>query len=51
MQDGKIIGQQVFFTKSKPEYVVFTHLHKYEEYIKISKWNLAERESKRLHVC
>ena len=51
MQDGIVIGQQVFVPHVKEQYVLFANLYKHDEYIKMAKSNLAERERKRLHDC
>ena len=45
MQGDKVIGQQIFVSEKIPEYVVFTHLYKFKEYIERAKENLAEGRS------
>ena len=51
MQNGKVVGHQVFVSNKKPEYVIFASLNKYTEQIETAKTNLAEREKKRLKEC
>ena len=51
MQDGIVIGQQVFVPNVTQQYVLFANIYKYNGYINMAKSILAERERKRLHDC